>query len=73
MLDKLSLITAESIKEHREKLRMSQSEFANILGINRTSLYLYESGKRVVPTELIYKLLETFDIEPNDMLKIVKD
>ena len=69
----LKRITAESLERIRKREGLSHSELADKLGINRTTLYLYESGKRILPTEMIYRLHERLGIEPNEVLKIVKD
>lgn len=63
----LKQITAESLERIRKRLGYTHSEFAKQLGINRTTLYLYESGRRVLPTELIYKLWVNLGIEPNEI------
>ena len=69
----LKKITSESLERIRKRLGYTHSEFAEKLGINRTTLYLYESGRRVLPTELIYRLWINLNIEPNEVLDIVKD
>ena len=45
-------ILGYNLKKYREKHKLSQEEFANILGISRTALRGYESGKNH-PTSLI--------------------
>lgn len=64
----------EVLKENLEKVRdkecLTHSQFADRLKINRTSLYLYESGKRVLPTELMYRVWEEFGVTPNELLGI---
>lgn len=69
----LKTITAESIERIRKRLGYTHTELAEKLGINRTTLYLYESGRRVLPTELIYRLWINLGIEPNEVLGIAKD
>ena len=66
-------ITAENIGRVRKRLGITHSELAEGLGINRTALYLYERGKRIFPTELLFRLYEKYGIEPNEVLGIVKD
>lgn len=57
----------------RRKLGMNQSEFAKSIGMSRTGLYLYESGKRLISTEALLKIYEKYNISPNEVLGIVKD
>ena len=57
----------------RKKTGLSQSDFAHELGLSRTAVYLYESGKRIVGTETLLKIWEKYGIEPNEVLGIVKD
>lgn len=69
----LKEITAQSLERIRRKRGLTHKDFAEALGLNRTSLYLYESGRRVVPTELLCRIWEQFKVDPNDVLGIVKD
>ena len=73
MVDNLKKTTSENLENSRKKLGLNHSEFAEKLGVNRTTLYLYESGRRNIPIELLYRLWEVFKIEPNEILGIVKD
>ena len=73
MLTELKESTQKCLKGIKKRYGLTQSELAKALGINRTTLYLYESGKRLIPTELVMKIWEVYKIEPNDVLGIVKD
>lgn len=62
----------EMLAESLKKVRGNQthSEFARRLNINRTTLYLYENGKRMLPAELIYKIWEEYKVSPNEMYNV---
>ena len=70
MVDNLQWMLSQRLKEIMKSRGMTKKEFAEELGINRTTLYLYESGKRMVPTELIYSLYEHYKIEPNEVFDV---
>lgn len=62
----------EGLKKIRYELCMSQHEFARLLGIDYSSLSLYELGKRqpgfARTREIIKKLKENgINIEPKDL------
>ena len=61
---------ANNITKLRKRIGMNQSEFARSLGISRTGLYLYESGKRIISTEMMLKIYEKFSFTPNEILGI---
>lgn len=56
------------IVEARERLGLNQSEFARELGISRTGLHLYESGKRIISTDVLLKIYDKFNVTPNEIL-----
>lgn len=55
----------EKIKKYRESKGIIQSNFANMLGIERSFLCNYEKGSRIPGNELLNKLLDMLDIKFN--------
>lgn len=54
-------ITSKEIVDIRTKLDMSVTEFSKLIGVSRTTVYSYESGKKLPRAETakkIYKLIE---------------
>lgn len=47
---------AKSIKQIREKLNLSRSEFAELLGISVSAVAMYETGERIPRDETKYKI-----------------
>ncbi len=58
------------IVKARHRLGLNQSEFARELGISRAGLHLYESGKRLISTEVLLKIYNKYGITPNEVLGI---
>ena len=50
-----------SIKEIREKLKMTQQEMADVLDVSRITYFNYESGRTKMDAEKIKILLELSD------------
>ena len=50
-----------SIKEIREKLKMTQQEMAVVLDVSRITYFNYESGRTKMDADKIQKLLELSD------------
>jgi len=61
-------ILVRSLRRVRRDYNYTHSDLASRLGINRTTLYLYETGKRTFPTELIYRLWKEVGVSPSDLL-----
>ena len=47
----------------RRKLGIKQSDLAKLLGISRTSLSLYENGKKMIKFDLILKIAEILNLD----------
>ncbi len=52
----LPIVIGINIKRYREKLELSQEEFAYKIGISRNALINYENGKRTPSIEVLYKI-----------------
>ena len=55
----------ERIREAREKLGLTQEDFADQLGISRASLALYESGRREPKVDVLARLVEVTKVAPD--------
>ncbi|MEW4923144.1 helix-turn-helix transcriptional regulator [Algibacter sp. 2305UL17-15] len=65
MSDKKTL--GKNIQAYRKKLGFTQESFSEFLGINRTELSYYESGKRLAPISVISRAADIFGIEGYDL------
>ena len=61
---------AENLAKIIESTGKTNIEFAKELGINRTTLYLYLTGKRTIPTKLLYLIYEKYGVNPNEVLGV---
>jgi len=59
------------IKEKREKLGLSQEDFAEISGFHRTYISLIERGKRNISIYSLKKICNSLNIPLEDFLKEV--
>lgn len=62
----------DTIKETMEERGLSQQAFADILGINQTTVSQWLLGKKKPGYDSIMLLYEKFDIEPNLLFGIEK-
>lgn len=58
----MNMIIGKKIKELREENSLTQEQLAENLQISRSSLALYETGKRQVPNELLLKIAAYFKV-----------
>lgn len=58
----------ERLKELREKLNISQRKLSSDLELGTTSVYFYESGKKVPSIEVLYKLSVYFEVSSDYLL-----
>lgn len=49
---------SEEIKNLRKKLRYSQDEFANLVGVSQTAVSQYELGQRQPSLSVVKKLIK---------------
>lgn len=57
-----------NIRKLREELGMIQKELADLLGIDRTSLSAYETGKRVPDIYMLCKIADIFGISLDTLI-----
>ena len=58
---------AYQLKKQRLKLKKTQKEFANILGVHQSCYSYYEDGQARIPTDKLIKLSNTFNISINNL------
>lgn len=62
-------VTGKNIAALRLKLKYSQEDIEDFLGINRASISYYENGTREVPIEHLTKLADLFGVELYDLME----
>lgn len=58
-----------NIKALRRSKKLTQQEFANVLGVSRNSISRYENGTSVISTNLIDKICNKFNVSVFDILQ----
>lgn len=58
-----------SIKEHRKSLEMTQKDLALLLGVNRTTVTMWETGKAYPAVETLIKLSEIFNCTIDELVR----
>lgn len=64
-----NIIIGKNIKLLREKMELSQSVFANYLGITRVEVSYYENGHRSMPSAMISKAAALFNVDEYDLFE----
>ena len=57
-----------SLSEFRKKKNLTQEQLAEMLGVNRTTVTLWERGVNKPKIEMIEKLTEILDCSINDLV-----
>lgn len=73
MAQKAQMTTGEKIRYFRKNCGLSQQQVANALGVDRTTVGGYESGRRQVKLTTIVKLAHIFRVEPSEILPLETD
>ena len=61
------------IRELREDNDLTQKELSAALGITQRSYSYYETGKRMLPPEIIVALAEYYNVSADYILEITDD
>lgn len=61
--EKLYQAVGARLKQLREAERYTQSELANKVGLERTSITNIENGNQKLPLHVLYKLCEVFKVD----------
>lgn len=64
----LSFKNSTALREHREKMNLTQTELAALVGINQRSISAYESGVRKPSLKTAMKLAKIFKVKLEDLL-----
>ncbi len=64
------MFLANNLKYLRKKIKQSQADFAEILGIPRTTLGDYERGHTQPSMEMLVKIANHYKVQIDDLLKI---
>ena len=62
-----------NIKKHRMQKNMTQSYLANLLGVDRSAVAKWESGKSLPRTEILIKLADLFGCTIDELVRGVKE
>ena len=65
-----SSVLANRIQEQRMVREMTQAEVARKIGITKSSLSLYETGKNIPPADVVRKLAELYYVSADYLLGI---
>ena len=69
-MSKLKETIAKNLKADRIKRGLTHTEYARRIGSSRTTMYLYETGKRLIPTEVLYRIYEEYGTTPNEIMGV---
>ena len=68
-VDKLDPISiGKRLKETRKKLKISQEEVANIIGVNKSSISRYENGVTLILTICLYTFCQNYNVSSDYIL-----
>lgn len=68
--DQLKISQKETIKSIRKHYGLSQDGFAKAIGCEKTTLWFYENGKRLIGVDTLYAIWEVFGVSPDMVLGI---
>ena len=63
------IIIGKNIRLLRDKMNLSQANFASYLGVTREEVSYYENGRRTMPSKLISKAAELFCVDEYDLFE----
>lgn len=63
-------VIGECIKNLRKSHKLTQAELSDILNIGQSTLANFENGKRTIPTDIIIKLAQYFNVTTDYLLGI---
>ena len=71
--DKLSAGVGEYVSSHRKLARLTQAELAVKIEVTRQTVAMIEAGRQLPSFALLYRLAETFNVEPSGLLPTRKE
>lgn len=63
-----SQLIGNNISGYRKRFGLTQDQVAGFIGVDRSTISLYESGDREVPLVTLEKLSDLFSIELHDLV-----
>lgn len=69
----MNLAFWEHLRDYREKLDITQTEAAKVLGIDHSALSKYEKGSLGISIELLTKIKEKYKIPDEQFLYMLQD
>lgn len=67
-INSLYISLGERIREERQKAKLKQTKFADLLGISRASLVNIEKGRQRAPLHVIYEIARLLKLSITDLL-----
>lgn len=61
------MLLKDNIKKWRTTAKLTQEQLGKKLGVGKSTISMYESGERVPPVDIIYKLCQVFNIDMNTL------
>lgn len=62
----------EKLKEERMRLRLTQVQLARRLGVDASTISLYETGGTTPPSDVLVKLAAIFDVSLDYLMNLEK-
>lgn len=66
-------MVGENIKKVRKKKRLTQQDLADLLGVSRAAVCLWESGRRELKMQVLTKISKVLGVSLIDLVKGVKE
>lgn len=63
----------KQLKQLRNRAKEKQEDLANILGIARSSISAYESGKNVPDAEILFRIAKHYSISTDKLLGLIEE
>lgn len=61
------MLLKDNIKKWRTTAKLTQEQLGKKLGVGKSTISMYESGERVPPVDIIYKLCQVFNTDMNTL------
>lgn len=68
-INEYDVLIGERMKEQRLKHKMTLTDASKVFNVSRSSIFKYEKGERGMSMETFLKMLEFYDLEPNQFVK----
>jgi len=65
----LQRLLGRNLRNHRKEQKLSQEQFADLLGVHRTYMGGIERGERNLTLKSVERLAESLGVDPAELLK----